>query len=86
VGWKVYYVPTAQITHYGGKGGSGVQPFRSIIEWHRSYYLYYRKNLAVNYFFLLNWLFYGLMFVKLIFALLLNLFKREKQAGRQRPR
>jgi len=85
-GWKVYYVPTAQITHYGGKGGSGVQPFRSIIEWHRSYYLYYRKNLAVNYFFLLNWLFYGLMFVKLIFALLLNLFKREKQAGRQRPR
>jgi len=85
-GWKVYYVPTAQITHYGGKGGSGVQPFRSIIEWHRSYYLYYRKNLAVNYFFLLNWLFYGLMFVKLIFALLLNLFKREKHAGRQRPR
>ena len=85
-GWKVYFVPTAQITHYGGKGGSGVQPYKSIIEWHRSYYLYYRKNLAANYFFLFNGLYYGLMFLKLILALLLNSLKREKQAGRQRPR
>lgn len=85
-GWKVYYVPTAQITHYGGKGGSGVQPYRSIIEWHRSYYLYYRKNLAANYYFLFNGLYYGLMSVKLAFALLLNLVRREKSAGRQRPR
>lgn len=25
-GWKVYYVPTAKITHFGGRGGSRVQP------------------------------------------------------------
>lgn len=84
-GWKVYYVPTAQITHYGGQGGSRVQPYRSIFEWHRSYWLYYRKNLAANYFFLLNWLYYLAMLVKLALALLSNLVRKEKFAGRQKP-
>ena len=85
-GWNIYYVPTAQITHYGGEGGSRVQPYRSIFEWHRAYFLYYRKNLAKNYFFLFNWLYYLAMSLKLIIALLINLFRREKHAGRQRPR
>jgi GT2 family glycosyltransferase len=84
-GWKVYYVPTARITHYGGQGGSRVQPYRSIFEWHRSYWLYYRKNLAANYFFLFNWLYYLAMVIKLIFALLFNLARKEKFAGRQKP-
>lgn len=84
-GWKVYYVPTAQVTHYGGQGGSRVQPYRSIFEWHRSYWLYYRKNLAANYFFLLNWLYYLAMLVKLALALLSNLVRKEKFAGRQKP-
>ncbi len=85
-GWKIYYVPSAQITHYGGRGGSLVEPYRSIIEWHRSYWLYYRKNLAADYFFLLNWLYYLLMALKLGAALAINLLRREKRAGRQRPR
>lgn len=85
-GWKVYYVPAAQITHFGGKGGSQVEPYRSIFEWHRSYWLYYRKNLAGDYFFLLNWFYYLLMLLKLCVSLLINLFRKEKRAGRQRPR
>jgi GT2 family glycosyltransferase len=85
-GWQVVYLPTAHITHYGGEGGSRVQPFRSIYEWHRSYFLYYRKNLAANYFFLFNGLFYLLMSLKLAFALLSNLVRRDKIAGRQRPK
>mgnify|MGYP000344964387 CR=1 FL=1 len=85
-GWKVYYVPVAQITHFGGKGGSQVEPYRSIFEWHRSYWLYYRKNLAGDYFFLLNWFYYLLMLLKLSVSLLINLFRKEKRAGRQRPR
>ena len=80
-GWKVYYYPEAQIIHYGGKGGSRVHPYRSIYEWHKSYWLYYRKNLAKDYFFLLNWLFYGVMFIKLLISLLLNAIRREKFAG-----
>ena len=85
-GWKIYYVPTAQITHFGGQGGSRVQPYRSIFEWHRSYWLYYRKNLAADYFFLFNWLYYLAMLVKLLLALLINLVRREKSAGRQKPK
>ena len=86
VGWQVYYLPTAQVTHYGGEGGSRVQPYRSIYAWHRSYWLYYRKNLASDYFFLFNWLFYLVMLVKLLLALLANLFRPIKTAGRQRPK
>jgi GT2 family glycosyltransferase len=83
-GWKVYYLPEAQIIHYGGQGGSRVDPYRSIIEWHKSYWLYYHKNLASDYFFLFNWVYYLAMVVKLISALLINFFRREKFAGPRR--
>ncbi len=85
-GWKIYYVPTAQITHYGGQGGSRVQPYRSIYEWHRSYWLYYRKNLAGDYFFLFNWFYYLAMLIKLAVTLFANLVRKEKSAGRQKPK
>jgi len=85
-GWKVYYFPQAQITHYGGLGGSRVHPYRSIYEWHRSYFLYYRKNLASDYFFLFNGLYYLMMLLKLGITLLITLFRKEKTAGRQKPR
>lgn len=83
-GWQVYYVPAAQIIHYGGRGGSRVEPLRAILEWHRSYYYFYRKNLAQDYFFLLNWLYYLAMGIKLTFSLLTNLFRQEKFAGPRR--
>jgi len=85
-GWQVYYLPTAQVTHFGGEGGSRVQPYRSIYAWHHSYWLYYRKNLASDYFFLFNWAFYLAMLVKLLLALLVNFFRPVKSAGRQRPK
>jgi len=85
-GWMICYVPTARITHYGGQGGSRVQPYRSIYEWHRSYWLYYRKNLAGDYFFLFNWLYYLAMLVKLAITLFANLVRKEKSAGRQKPK
>lgn len=77
-GWKVFYLPEAQIIHYGGMGGSRVEPLRSILAWHKSYFLYYRKNLARDYFFLFNWLFYLAMLLKLIFSLVANLLRRQK--------
>jgi len=64
-GWKVMYVPSARIIHYGGVGGSHVEPYRSIIEWHRSYWNYYRKNLAHNYPSWFNAVYYLMMGVKL---------------------
>jgi hypothetical protein len=83
-GWQIYYVPAAQITHYGGRGGSRAQPYRAIYEWHRSYFLFYRKNLARDYFFLFNWLFYLAMGIKLALSLLVNALRRDKFAGPRR--
>lgn len=83
-GWQIYYVPTARITHFGGKGGSLHHPYRAIYQWHRSYYLYYRKNLAADYFFLFNWFYYALMGLRLLLALLINLLRKRKSAGPSR--
>jgi GT2 family glycosyltransferase len=83
-GWKIIYLPAAQIVHFGGQGGSRVQPYRSIYEWHRSYYLYYQKNLAGDYFFLFNWLYYLLMGIKLLISLTANALRAEKFAGPRR--
>jgi hypothetical protein len=84
MGWKVVYLPTSHIIHFGGQGGSRVQPYRSIYEWHRSYYLYYRKNLARDYIFLFNWFYYFLMCLKLAVALVANTFRVNKFAGPRR--
>jgi GT2 family glycosyltransferase len=83
-GWKVVYLPSARITHFGGQGGSRVQPYKSIYEWHRSYYLYYRKNLADDYFFLFNWFYYGLMGIKMVITLVANGLRSNKYAGPRR--
>jgi len=83
-GWKVYYTPDAQITHYGGKGGSRAQPYKAIYKWHQSYYIYYNKHLAQDYFFLFNWFYYLVMLLKLCFSLFINLFRQEKHAGPNR--
>ncbi len=84
-GWKIFYNPLAQIVHYGGEGGSKVQPFRSIVEWHRSYYLYYRKHFAADYFFVFNAIYYFGMLIKLGLSLFLNLFRKKKLIGTRKP-
>ncbi|MBI3162118.1 MAG: glycosyltransferase family 2 protein [Chloroflexi bacterium] len=84
-GWKIYYHPQAQVIHYGGEGGSKVQPFRTIYEWHRSYYLYFRKHFAKDYFFLFNWVYYFAMFAKLALSLFVNLFRKKKVVSTPKP-
>jgi GT2 family glycosyltransferase len=84
-GWRVFYVPSAQVVHFGGQGGSRVHPYRSIYEWHRSYFLYYRKNLATRYFFLFNWFYYLGMALKLLLSLAVNVFRPAKFAGSAKP-
>lgn len=80
-GWKVYYLPTAHIIHFGGQGGSRFQPWRSIYEWHRSYWIYYKKNLSRDYPVVLNLLYYTAIIGKLILALMVNVFRKDRFAG-----
>ncbi|MEA4811774.1 MAG: glycosyltransferase family 2 protein [Anaerolineaceae bacterium] len=79
-GFKVMYVPITQIVHYGGKGGSKAQPFKSIWNWHYSYFYYYNKHLAKRYFFLVNWLFYLVMFGKFAVAVFKNIFSKRESS------
>ena len=84
-GWKVFYVPTRSIIHYGGQGGSGARPYFNVFQWHRSYYLYYKKNLAKDYFFLFNWFYFVVMGLKLIWAIVLTVFRKKKVVGTPKP-
>lgn len=80
-GWKVFYVPTVEVIHYGGQGGSGTRPYFNVYQWHRSYYLYFKKNLAKDYFFLFNWFYYGVMGLKLAWAMVITVFRKKKVSG-----
>lgn len=84
-GWQVFYFPQAQIVHFGGQGGSQIEPYRSIFAWHKAYFQYYRKHLARNYFFLFNWIYYLVMFMKLGISLVVNYFRSEKIISSRRP-
>jgi len=84
-GWKIFYFPEAKVTHFGGKGGSKVEPTRSIVAWHFSYYQYYKKHFASDYFFLFNWFYYSLMGLKLGFSLIKHFFCKEVFAGSRKP-
>ena len=84
-GWKIFFVPQAQITHFGGLGGSRFVPYRGIYAWHHSFCLYYRKHLAREYFFLINGLVYLGIGIKLLLSLLINAVRKEKIVGSRKP-
>lgn len=84
-GWKIYYYPAVIIIHFGGHGGSRSVPYQGIYAWHRSFYLYYRKHLAQDYIFLVDWLVYLGIGVKLVLSLLLNALRKEKIVGSEKP-
>jgi GT2 family glycosyltransferase len=84
-GFQIYYVPLGQIIHYGGQGGSLVNARRSIYEWHRSYWIYYRKFFSGREFFLVNWLAYLGIGLRLLVKFGLSLFKRQEYIGSRKP-
>lgn len=83
-GWKVYYVSQAQVIHYGG-AASKKRPLRSTYEFHRAMWVYYRKHLAQNHLFFINWLIFGAIVLKGASAMLINLFRAEKVPGAKKP-
>jgi len=69
-GWKIFYVPEAEVVHDAGRGGSAAFKYRSLFEWHRSYFLLYRKHFSADYFPLFNGLFYSAMLGKLLMTVI----------------
>ncbi len=84
-GWKIFYVPDPVVIHIGGHGGSRKRPYFAIYHWHRSYFLYYRKNLARDYPFWFHPFYYFVMLVKLGLSLLGAFLSPEKVVGTKKP-
>jgi len=84
-GWKIFYVPDARVLHYGGEGGSRKRPYFAIYQWHRSYYLYYKKNLARDDPFWFQPLYYFAMSLKLMLSLLIAFLSPQKIVGTKKP-
>jgi len=84
-GWKIYYVPLTKITHYGGAGGAQLHAFKNLWYFHHGACLFYKRYLASNYFFLVNFLYYSGVWFAFGPKVLFNLFKKEKTIGSKKP-
>ncbi len=74
-GFKVWYYPKAQITHYKGSS-SAKTPFLALKWFHQSMWIFYKKHYAERYFFAFNWLIYLGINLRLLMLTGLNLFKK----------
>ena len=54
-GWKIFYIPKAEIVHYRGKGTKGR---KMVWIYHKSLYIFYNKHFAKKHTFIFNWLVY----------------------------
>lgn len=84
-GWKIYYVPEAEIIHYGGRGGSSIHRHRNIIEFHRSMFTFYNKHYKKKYPFFITWLVYAGIGFKCVKKLLMYKLRKEKHVGSKKP-
>ena len=84
-GWKVYYLPEAEIIHYGGRGGSRRRSYRNIVEFYRAMAVFYKKHYSTGHIFIMNWLIYSAVWLKCAFELTRNIFRKEKYVGSKKP-
>jgi GT2 family glycosyltransferase len=74
-GYRNVYYPRAGIIHYKGES-SKKRRYMTIYEFHRAMYLFYNKHYYNKYNFVVRWLVYSGITIKLGFALLINLMRR----------
>jgi len=74
-GWKVYYVPDAEIIHYKGKS-SQQRKRKAVIDFHKAMYIFHKKHYADHTFFLLNWIIILGITLRAGLFLALSLFKK----------
>jgi len=84
-GWKVYYLPEAEVIHYGGRGGSRRRSYRNIVEFYRAMAIFYKKHYSPGHNFIMNWLIYSAVWFKCAVELTRNLFRQEKYVGSKKP-
>lgn len=80
IGWKIYYVPTAKIIHYGGISSRKI-PYKGVIWFYRAMYIFYKKHYAEKSNFVISIIVYSVILLKAILALGINLLRRKKIVG-----
>lgn len=76
-GWAIYYHPRAKIVHYKG-ASSEKRKYRIIFEFHRAMVLFYRKHYSKEKVFIVNWLVITGIWLRLVVAVTVNLFKKKR--------
>lgn len=83
-GWKVYYVPLAQIIHYGGRSSQKL-PYKGILWFYKAAFIFYKKHYAKQNNFIINYIVYLGIFVKAFLSLGINFLSKEKTVGSKKP-
>lgn len=74
-GWKIIYHPEVKIIHFKG-ASSKKKRYKTLYEFHRAMYIFYRKHYMKEYNFIVTLLVYLGIFLKFMIALGVNLFRR----------
>lgn len=74
-GYKVFYYPKVSIIHYKG-ASSRKKRWKTLYEFHRAMIIFYNKHYRDKYNSLISLIVYIGIFLRLILALVLNLFKK----------
>lgn len=74
-GWKMYFVPQAQIIHYGGQTVSQMWGSKVIIEYYKGKHIFLKKNYGAGTLFLHRLLLGSLLTIRLVISWLKNLIK-----------
>ncbi len=80
-GYKVWYYPKIFITHYKGSSSRKL-PFKALRWFHEAMWIFYRKHYKSQYPFVLNWLVFLGIYLRLALLIILNLFKKERTVSR----
>ncbi|MBI5189454.1 MAG: glycosyltransferase family 2 protein [Nitrospirae bacterium] len=74
-GWRIFYIPKAEVVHYRGKSTKG---YRMVWIYHKSLFIFYNKHFADKHIFLYNWLVYvGIALRLVIYMLRGSVLRRE---------
>jgi GT2 family glycosyltransferase len=81
-GYKVWYYPKTSITHYKGSS-SRKTPFKALKWFHDAMWIFYKKHYAQKYLFILNWLVFFGIYLRLFLLVVVNFFKKNPVVSKQ---
>lgn len=77
-GWEVYYLPSATVIHLDHRGGTMGSPgrrFKSVVEFHRGSYIYFRKHQLKSFWHPMHFVAVGGLGLRFVVSMLLQVVK-----------